>query len=114
MTTQDRIKALEDQMEALRIEQAELRKQLVDAEAERWQERIDDLELQLHLAAMETNDKISALLQQLQQTWAVGKAQIGRRSSAASEGAENVRDSLRTAFTEVRKAILDTTHKIAS
>ena len=114
MTTQDRIKALEDQMVALRTEQAELRRQLVDAEAERWQERIDDLEVQVHLAAMETNDKIAALLQQLQQRWAVGKAQIERRSSAASEGAEAVRDSLRGAFTDIRKAILDTTHKIAS
>jgi hypothetical protein len=114
MTTQDRIKALEDQMEALGVEQAALRKQLVDAEAERWQERIDDLEVQLHLAAMDTNDKIAALVQQLRKSWAVGRAELERRSSAASEGAESVRDSLRNAFTDIRKAVLETTHKLAS
>ena len=114
MTTQDRIKALEAQMAALQSEQETLSKQLAQAEVDRWQERIDDLELQLHLAAMETNEKINGLLHQIQHRWAVGKAQLERSSSAATEGAESVRSSLRTAFTDIRKAILDATHKIAS
>lgn len=114
MTTQDRIKALEEQMESLRAEQVELNRQLAQAEADRWQERIDDLEVQLHLAAMDVNEKVGELLQQLRHSWAVGKAQIERRSSAATEGAEGVRDSLRTAFADIRRAVLETTHKIAS
>lgn len=114
MTTQDRIKALEEQMEALRAEQVVLNRQLAQAEADRWQERIDDLEVQLHLAAMDANEKIGDLVQQLRHRWAAGKAQIERRSSVATEGAEAVRDSLRTAFDEIRKAVLETTHKVAS
>jgi hypothetical protein len=114
MTTQDRIKTLEDQMAALKSEQDELRKQLAQAEVDRWQERVDDLELQVHLAAMETNERVSGLLQQIQHRWAVGKAQIEWRSSAAAEAAEAVRDSLRTAFTDIRKALIESTHKIAS
>lgn len=114
MTTQDRIQALEEQMEALRAEQDELNRQLAQAEADRWQERIDDLEVQLHLARMDANQKVGELLQQLRHRWAAGRAQIERRSSAATEGVEAVRDTLRTAFEDIRKAILETTHKVAS
>jgi hypothetical protein len=114
MTTQDRIKALEEQMARLRSEQDGLREQLAQAEVDRWQERVDDLELQVHLATMETNEKVNQLFQQVQHRWAAGKAQLERRSSAATEGAEAVRESLRTAFAEIRHAILETTHKIAS
>lgn len=114
MTTQDRIKALEDQLEALKVEQAAVRKQLAQAETDRWQERIDDVELQVHLGAMETNEKVRGLLDELHHRWATGKAQIERSSAAAGEGAEAVRTSLRTAFSDIRKALLDTKHKIAS
>jgi hypothetical protein len=114
MTTQDRIQALEDQMARLKAEQDVLRDQLFQAETDRWQERIDDLELQVHLARMETNEKVNGLLQQLQHRWAAGKAQMERRSAAANDAAEAVRASLRTAFTDIRKALIETTHKIAS
>lgn len=114
MTTQDRIKALEDQMARLESEQDALRDQLVQAEIDRWQERIDDLELQVHLARMETNEKVNGLLQQVQHRWAAGKAQIEWRSAAATDAAEAVRNSLRTAFADIRKALLETSHKIAS
>lgn len=114
MTIEDRIKMLEERIEVLQAEQAELNKQLAEAEIDRWQARIDDLEVQLHLGAMETNDKVRGLLDQLKHRWAVAKAQVESKSAAASEGAETVRNSLRSAFSDIRQAILETTHKIAS
>jgi predicted nucleic acid-binding Zn-ribbon protein len=114
MTTEDRIKNLETQIEALQTEQAGLNKQLAQAEIDRWQERIDDLEVQMHLGAMETNERVRGLVDQLEHRWGAAKAQLQSTSSAASEGAEAIRASLQKAFSEIRQAVLETTHKIAS
>lgn len=114
MDNDERITQLETQIERLAERQAELHKELASAQLDHWKGRVDDLEVQLHLAAMDANEKVGELLQQLRHSWAAGKAQIERRSSAATEGAEAVRDSLRSAFEEIRKAVLETTHKIAS
>lgn len=114
MATEDRIKALEAQIDELRAKLAELNKQLAQAEIDRWQGRIEDLEVQMHLGAMETNDKLKGLLDQLQHRWADAKAQIGSTTSAATEGADAVRSSLQAAFKDIRQALLDTKNKIAS
>ena len=45
MATEDRIKKLEAQIDELRAKQAELNKQLAQAEIDRWQGRIEDLEV---------------------------------------------------------------------
>ena len=87
MTNEDRIKTLESQIEALKDEQARLKSELAAAEVDRWQERIDDLEVQVHLGAMETNDRVQDLLDQLHHRWAVSKAGVESRSSVASESA---------------------------
>lgn len=114
MTTEDRIKALESQIEALKHDQAKLKSELAAAEVDRWQERIDDLEVQVHLGAMETNDRVRALMDQLHHRWADAKVRVESRSSVASETAEAVGDSLRTAFNEIRQILIDTKHKLAS
>ena len=114
MTTEDRIKALESQIEALNHDQAKLKSELAAAEVDRWQERIDDLEVQVHLGAMETNDRVKDLLDQLHHKWAAAKVRVESRSSVASESAEAVGDSLRTAFNEIRQILIDTKHKLAS
>ncbi|HSE47115.1 MAG TPA: hypothetical protein VLA89_17485, partial [Gemmatimonadales bacterium] len=114
MATEDRIKKLEAQIDELRAKQAELNKQLAQAEIDRWQGRIEDLEVQMHLGAMETNDRLKGLLDQLHHRWADAKVQIGSTTSAAAEGADAVRTSLEAAFKDIRQALLDTKNKIAS
>ena len=114
MTTEDRINTLESQIEALKEEQARLKSELAAAEVDRWQERIDDLEVQVHLGAMETNDRVNDLLDQLRHRWAVAKSGVENRSSVAADSVEAVGDSLRTAFNEIRQILIDTKHKLAS
>lgn len=70
MSTEGRIKELEAKIDKLQAKQADLNKQLAQAEIDQWQGRIEDLELQVHLEAMETNDKLRGLLDQLQRRWA--------------------------------------------
>jgi chromosome segregation ATPase len=113
MSTEDRIKTLESQIEELRAEQVELNKQLAQAEVDRWKGRIEDLEVQMHLGAMETNDRLKALLDQVQHRWAETKSQLETSTSAAAEGADAVRTSLQSAFKDIRQALLDTKNKIA-
>jgi multidrug resistance efflux pump len=113
MSTEDRIKTLESQIEELRAKQAELNKQLAQAEIDRWKGRIEDLEVQMHLGAMETNDRLKSLLDQVQHRWAEAKSQAETSASAAAEGADAVRASLQGAFKDIRQALLDTKNKIA-
>jgi chromosome segregation ATPase len=113
MTTQDRIRMLEGQILDLRAEQAELKKQLARAERDRWQGRIEDLELQMHLGAMETSDRLATLLDQVQAQWAEAKVQLESAASAAGEGGESVWGSLQTAYRDIRRALLDTKNKVA-
>lgn len=114
MSTEDRIKALEAKIDKLQAKQAELNKQLAQAEIDQWQGRIEDLELQVHLAAMETNDKLRGLLDQLQLRWADAKVQLETTTTAATEAFDSVRASLQTALKDIRKAMLDTKNKISS
>jgi membrane protein involved in colicin uptake len=114
MSTEDRIKRLQAQIEVLQAKQADLNKQLVQAEVERWQGRIDDIELQIHLGAMETNDRVRELLDQLRRRWTDAKAQIEGTTSAAGEGVDQVRASLQTAYKDIRQVLLDTKSKITS
>lgn len=114
MPTEDHIKKLQAQIDVLRAKQAELNKQLVQAEIERWQGRIDDIELQIHLGAMETNDRLRELFDQLRHTWTDAKAQFESTSSAAGEGVDQVRSGLQAAYKDIRQALLDAKNKITS
>lgn len=114
MTTEDRIKQLEAQMEKLQAKQAELRKQLAEAELDQWRGRVDDLEVQAHLASMEVNARLQPLVDKARDRIADARAQVEGNASAASEGIASIRDSLQTAFKDIRKALLETGHKITS
>lgn len=117
MSAEERIKELEAKIDKLQAKQAELDKQLVQAEIDQWQGRIEDLELQVHLAAVETNDKLKGLLDQLQRRWADARVQLETTTTAAAaatEAFDSMRTSLQTALTDIRQALLDTKNKISS
>lgn len=114
MSSEDRIKDLEKQIARLQERQEELGKQLAQAEMDRWQGRIEDLEVQMHLGAMDANDRLEGLLEQVRSRWTEATAQYAGTASAASEGLGAVRTSLQTAYKEIRQALLDTKTKIAS
>jgi len=113
MTTEERIAKLEAQIGKLQTKQAELHKQLARAQLDQWQGRIEDLEVQMHLGAMETNDKLTALMDQLRSRWADARRQFEDAASTASSVADTVRAGLENAFKDVRKALLDSRKKLA-
>jgi predicted nuclease with TOPRIM domain len=113
MKPEERIARLEAQIDKLEAKQADLHKQVTQAEIEQWQGRIEDLEVQLHLGAMDANDKLNGLVDQLRSRWAEARGQLEGALPAATDAFESVRGGLTSAFKDVRQALLDTKHKAA-
>ncbi len=113
MTTEDRITKLEAQIGKLQAAQADLRKQLARAQLDQWQGRIEDLEVQMHLGALEASDKLTTLMDQLRAKWADARRQIEESISTASSVADTVRAGLENAFGDLRKALLESRNKLA-
>ena len=112
MTTEDRIAKLEAQIGELQAQQTDLRKQLARAQLDQWQGRIEDLEVQMHLGAMEASDKLTALMDQLRAKWADARRQIEESITTASSVADTVRAGLEKAFDDLRKALLESRNKL--
>jgi TolA-binding protein len=113
MTSEDRITGLEAQIRKLQAEQAELRKQLGKAQLDQWRGRIEDLEVQMHLGAMEASDQLTARMRQLRDKWADARRQFEENVSTASDAADTVRTGLEKAFDDLRKALLEAKNKLA-
>jgi regulator of replication initiation timing len=114
MAKEDRIAKLEEQIGSLHAQQADLRKQLARAQLDQWQGRFEDLQLQVHLGAMEANDKVSALMGQLGDKWADARRQFEESIMTASGVAETVRSGLENAYADLRKALLESKNQLTS
>lgn len=112
MTSEDRIAILESEIRELRVQQAELRKQLAEAQLDQWRGRVEELEVQMHLGAMEANDKATALMDQLRDRWTDARRQLEQSIATASSVAETVRTGLEKAVDDVRKALLESRSKL--
>jgi regulator of replication initiation timing len=113
MATDDRVARLEAEIDKLRRQQAELRKRLAEAQLDQWQGRIEDLEVQMHLGAMEGNDNLRSLMDQLRDRWADSRRQFEESIKTASSVAETVRNGLQSAYGDLRKALLESRSKLA-
>jgi predicted nuclease with TOPRIM domain len=114
MTTEDRIAQLEGQIRELRDQQTDLRKQLAKAQFDQWQGRIEDLEVQMHLGAVEATDKAAAQMKKLRDRWADARRQLEESVKTASSVADTVRAGLEKAFDDVRQALLESKNKLTS
>ena len=112
MTTEDRIAELEAQIGKLHTDLADLRKQLAKAQIDQWQGRIEDLEVQMHLGAMEASDRLTALMDRLRNQWADARRQFEEGISTASSVGATVRAGLENAFEDLRKALLESKNKL--
>ena len=113
MDTDSRIAGLEARIEELKSKQDILNRQLARAQRDQWQSRIEDLEVQVHLGAMEANDRAKARLEQLRSRWAEVRLQVDEASSTASEAGETLRNGLESAVRDLREALLDSKRKIS-
>jgi len=107
MADTDRIAKLEKQIERLEAKQAELYEQLAEARLDQWKARLEDLEVQIRLGAMETNDRIDALVQRARERWNDAKAQLSGAKATAVDVVETVRSGIETALSDLRKAVVE-------
>jgi len=114
MTTEERIAQLEGQIHELHDQQVELRKQLARAQLDQWQGRIEDLEVQMHLGAVEASDKATAQLDRLRDRWADARRQFEDSIKTATSVADTVRSGLEKAFGDLRQALLESKNKLIS
>ena len=114
MTTEERIAQLENQIHELHDQQSDLRKQLAKAQLDQWQGRIEDLEVQMHLGAVEASDKANAQMSKLRDRWADARRQFEESIKTASSVADTVRSGLENAFDDLRKALLESKNKLTS
>ena len=114
MNSEERIAKLEAQIDELRSKQDALNHQLARAQRDQWQSRIEDLEVQFHLGAMEANDRATALLEELRRRWAEVRSQMDEASSTASGVGETMRNGLESAVRDLRQALLESRARISS
>lgn len=113
MTTNDRIRNLEDELATLRTEQADLLRRQARFEVDVWQGRIDDLEIQVHLGAMEAGDRLQPLMDKLKVTWDDSRGQLAAAGATATSVAETLRDGLESAIADIRTALLESKQKVS-
>lgn len=81
MNSADRISQLEAQIRTLKAEQTELLRQQTKVELDKWRGRIDELEVQMHLGAMEADEKFAPLFEKMRHAWDEAKALLdGKRT----------------------------------
>lgn len=114
MDAKDRIEMLEDKIDRLQKSQAELFKQLGEAQREQWQGRIDELELQARLGTMEANDQVQSLMGQLQKKWDEARSQLDETASTAVGVTGALRSGLESAVHDVRQALIESRKKLTS
>ncbi|MEP7160775.1 MAG: hypothetical protein ABI746_06705 [Dermatophilaceae bacterium] len=114
MTIEERIGTLEAKIDKVQKSQTELYKQLVNAQREQWQSRIDELEVQVHLAAAEANDRVHSLMGLLRKKWDEARNQFDETASTALGVTDTLRSGLENAAQDVRKALLESKKQITS
>lgn len=107
MAENDRIAKLEKQIERLESKQTELYEQLAEARLDQWKGRLEDLEVQIRLGAMDTNDRVEAVVQKARDRWTDAKSQLTGAKATAADVVETVRSGVESALADIRKAIVD-------
>lgn len=114
MTEDTRIAELEARIAELSKEQADLRTQLARAQLDQWQGRIEDLEVQMRLGAMETSDRLAPLVEQLRDRWLDARAQVDGATSTAGEVVDSLREGLEQAMRDIRDAVFAARDQVVS
>lgn len=103
-----RIAKLEAQIDRLEQEQRKLREKLIEAQVEQWQGRIEDIEVQSHLAALEAQDRLAPLREELHNQWLDLRTQLGHSRETAADVFDSLRGGVESAIRSLRDAVIDT------
>jgi phage shock protein A len=103
---------LEARVHALEAQLDDLRRRLAENELDDWKARIDQLEVQAHLAQMDADDQLQPLLEQMRNRWLDAKAQFDKASSAAGGAVGTVTDGVRSAAKDLGDALAEAVRKV--
>ena len=101
---ESRVHELEARVKDLESQLDDVRTQLSQAELDQWQGRIDDLELQLHLASLEVQDQVNPSLDELRNTWLDARERLTSRREVADDVIDTLRGGMQRAMSELRSA----------
>lgn len=103
----DRIAGLQGQVTDLEQQLIQMRQQLSRAELDQWRGRIDDLEVQAHLASLDVRDQLRPLIKDLRNVWLDARDQLSGTGDTAADVVDTLRGGLERAMGEIRSAVLD-------
>jgi len=107
MATDEQIAAMDTRIEELEDQLGDLREQLLRAQLEQWQARVEDLEVQLKLGSMEVDDRIAPLVERLRNSWLDAQEKVGATPSTASDVLDTLWGGLEQAMKDIRNAVMD-------
>jgi ribosomal protein L29 len=105
MSTQDKASP-EKRIEELEAEILALRTEVAQARFEQWAGRIDDLEVQAHLARMEADDRVAALISDVRSRIAKGRAQARVAGATATGVADALTEGVEKAIKDLRQSLV--------
>ena len=100
------VEELQEQVDSLQKELNQLRRQLAQAELETWRARIDDVEVQVHLASLDAQDQIQPLIDGVRNAWLDAQATLSATTDTASAGGDDIRVGLERTMRDLRQALL--------
>ena len=106
-TGESRVHELDARVKDLESQLDDVRAQLSQAELDQWQGRIDDLELQLHLASLEVQDQVNPILDELRNTWLDARERLTSRREVADDVLDALRGGMERAMSDLRRAASD-------
>ncbi len=101
------IALLEARIQDLEDQQEKLRTQVTRAELDQWEGRIDDLDVQLHLGAMDVRDQLNPLVKVLRDRWLDANEQVSSATSTTGDVLDKLRGGLEQAMKDIRQALVD-------
>lgn len=114
MEQTDRITVLEERLAALETQQAELRTQLAKAQVEAWKGRVDDLDVQAHLAGMELRDRFKPTIEALQNRLLDARRDLASTGGQVGDAAASVADGVRVALDDLVEGLRDARAELTS
>lgn len=113
MSTDERIATLEARLDSLAEANAEVTRQLAQAHLDQWQARIDEIEVQIHLAKLEATDRVSELTDELQSRWARVRRQMQDATTTTTAVAESLHSGLDKAYHDLRDAVMASRQRLS-
>jgi len=103
---------LEGRVHALEAQLDELRRRLAETELDDWKSRIDQLEVQAHLAKMDADDELEPLLEQMRNRLLDARSQFDKAGTAAGGALSTVTDGVRSAAKDLGDALAEAVRKV--